>query len=107
MQDSLPAMPQGGYYVVEVTGGFVDNTFNGNRIDLTGKSSVGISLNGTDYGTLITNNQFIGGTSGSPVFSGRRSKSPASTVGSAASSGWASASAELDNSSGPWHCNRG
>ena len=27
MQDPLPAFPQGGYYVIEVTGGFVDNSF--------------------------------------------------------------------------------
>ena len=88
MDDSLPAMPKGGYYVVEVTGGFVDNTFNGNRIDLTGKSSVGISLNGTDYGTKITNNQFIGGSSGSPVFSGT-AISVSSLISSSASGGGA------------------
>ena len=28
MEDPLPALPAGGYYVVEVTGGFVNNTFN-------------------------------------------------------------------------------
>ena len=51
MEDPLPAPPPGGYYVVEVTGGFVNNTFAGNTIDLTGKSSTGIKLDGEDYGT--------------------------------------------------------
>ena len=31
MEDPLPAMPPGGYYVVEVTGGFVNNAFINNR----------------------------------------------------------------------------
>ncbi len=62
MENPLPAPPPGGYYVVEVTGGFVNNTFAGNTIDLTGKSSTGIDLAGEDYGTVITGNHFIGGT---------------------------------------------
>ena len=44
MEDPLPHPPPGGYYVVEVTGGFVNNTIDDNTIDLTGKSSTGIVL---------------------------------------------------------------
>jgi len=62
MQDPLPPMPTGGYYVVEVTGGFVNNAFIDNTIDLTGKSSTGIVLDGEDYGSRIAGNDFIGGT---------------------------------------------
>jgi hypothetical protein len=62
MENPLPAMPPGGYYVVEVTSGFVNNAFINNTIDLTGKSSTGLVLNGEDYGTQIIGNHFIGGT---------------------------------------------
>ncbi len=62
MQDPLPPPPPGGYYIVEVTGGFVNNTISGNTLDLTGKSSTGIKLDGEDYGTTIVGNHFIGGT---------------------------------------------
>jgi hypothetical protein len=62
MQDPLPAPPPGGYYLVEVTGGFVDNTIAGNTLDLKGKSSTGIKVDGEDYGTAIVGNHFIGGT---------------------------------------------
>ncbi len=62
MEDPLPAPPPGGYYVVEVTGGFVNNTIDGNTIDLTGKSSTAIKLDGEDYGTRIVGNHIIGGT---------------------------------------------
>ena len=68
MQDPLPAFPQGGYYVIEVTGGFVDNSFLNNQIDLAGKASTGLDLNGADYGSLIKGNTFLGGSSGNPVF---------------------------------------
>ncbi len=62
MQDPLPAPPPGGYYIVEVTGGFVNNTISGNTINLAGKSSTGVKLDGEDYGTTIVGNRFIGGT---------------------------------------------
>ena len=62
MENPLPAPPPGGYYVVEVTGGFVNNTIQGNTLDLTGKSSTGIKLDGEDYGTRIIGNHIIGGT---------------------------------------------
>ena len=68
MEDPLPPMPQGGYYVVEVTGGFVNNTINNNQINLAGKSSIGVVLNGADFGSRITNNQFVGSAAASPVF---------------------------------------
>ena len=63
MEDPLPALPPGGYYVVEVTGGFVNNSFVDNQIDLAGKSSIGIELGGADYGSRLLGNDFIGGSS--------------------------------------------
>ena len=84
MQDPLPAPPPGGYYVVEVTGGFVNNTIAGNTIDLTGKSSTGIELDGEDYGTVITGNHFIGGTIYDDGYNGT-AISLGATIGSAAS----------------------
>jgi len=70
MQDPLPAMPPGGYYVVEVTGGFVNNAFINNTLDMTGKSSTGIVLDGEDYGSRIVGNQFGGGTIYDNVYTG-------------------------------------
>ncbi|MGO9466596.1 MAG: hypothetical protein ACLQVF_20840 [Isosphaeraceae bacterium] len=70
MQDPLPQMPAGGYYVVEVTGGFVNTTIAGNSIDLTGKSSTGVVLNGEDFGSSIVGNQFIGATNYQNVYTG-------------------------------------
>ena len=63
-------MPQGGYYVIEITGGFVNNSIVDNTLNLTGKSSTGIQLDGEDYGTLIAGNQFIGGTTYNTVYTG-------------------------------------
>ncbi len=62
MAGALPSPPPGGYYVVEVTGGFVNNVFVNNTIDLSAKSSTGIVLNGEDYGSQVIGNTFIGGT---------------------------------------------
>ena len=70
MENPLPAMPQGGYYVIEVTGGFINNSIIDNNLDLTGKSSTGIQLDGEDYGTRITGNHFIGGTTYNTVYTG-------------------------------------
>ncbi len=70
MEDPLPALPQGGYYVVEVTGGFVNNSFIDNQIDLSGKSSTGIVLNGADFGSRIIGNEFVGGSSSGNVSDG-------------------------------------
>jgi len=84
MQDPLPAMPPGGYYVVEVTGGFVNNAFINNKLDMTGKSSTGIVLNGEDYGSRIVGNQFIGGTIYDNVYTGTAIDLGA-TIGSAPS----------------------
>ena len=70
MENPLPAMPQGGYYVIEITGGFVNNSIVNNNLDLTGKSSTGIQLDGEDYGTRITGNHFIGGTTYNTVYTG-------------------------------------
>lgn len=62
MQDPLPPAPAGGYYIVEITGGFENITVSGNTLDLTGKSSTGFKVDGEDYGTTIVGNHFIGGT---------------------------------------------
>jgi hypothetical protein len=70
MEDPLPPPPSGGYHVVEVTGGFVNNTLDGNTIDLTGRSSTGIKFDGDNYGTRITGNHFIGGTTYDNVYTG-------------------------------------
>ena len=70
MENPLPPPPQGGYYVVEVTGGFVNNAYDDNSIDLAGKSSTGIVLDGEDYGTTIAGNHFIGGTNYDNVYTG-------------------------------------
>jgi hypothetical protein len=70
MENPLPPMPQRGYYLVEVTGGFVNNAYLDNAIDLTGKSSTGIVLDGEDYGTTIAGNHFIGGTTYDNVYTG-------------------------------------
>ena len=53
-------------YVVEVTGGFVNNSIINNNINLSGKDSTGVVLNGADYGTQITGNIFVGGSGTSP-----------------------------------------
>jgi len=70
MEDRLPPMPHGGYYVVEVTSGFVDNAFVNNTLNLSGKSSTGIVLNGEDFGTSIIGNDLIGGTIYETVYTG-------------------------------------
>jgi hypothetical protein len=70
MQDPLPQMPRGGYYVVEVTGGFVNTAIDGNSVDLTARSSTGLVLDGEDFGTRIVGNTFIGGTTYQNVYTG-------------------------------------
>jgi hypothetical protein len=84
MADPLPAMPAGGHYVIEVTSGFVNNWFINNQINLAGKSSTGIVLNGADFGSTITGNLFAGGSSGSPVYT-QTAILDTSVIGSAAS----------------------
>ena len=70
MENPLPPMPQGGYYVIEVTGGFVNNSIVDNTLNLSGKSSTGIQLDGEDYGSRIVGNHFIGGTIYETVYTG-------------------------------------
>jgi hypothetical protein len=70
MQDPLLPTPAGGYYVVEVTGGFVNNSFTDNQLDMTGSSSTGIVLAGEDYATRIVGNHFVGGTIYNNVYTG-------------------------------------
>jgi hypothetical protein len=70
MEDPLPPQPQGGYYVIEVTSGFVNNSFDNNTINLTGRSSTGIVVDGLAYGTRIIGNDFTGGTTYDNVYTG-------------------------------------
>jgi hypothetical protein len=70
MEDPLPPMPAGGYYVIEVTAGFVNNAITNNTLDLSGKSSTGVVFNGDDYGTTIVGNDFLGGTTYENVYTG-------------------------------------
>ena len=63
MQDPLPAMPAGGYYVVEVTPGFVNNSYIGNTINTFGTTSTDIDFDSSlDFGTRIIGNDLIGGS---------------------------------------------
>jgi hypothetical protein len=70
MQDPLPPMPAGGYYVIEVNNGFYNTNVIYNSLDLTGKSSTGVVFGGDDFGTQIIGNQFIGGTIYDNVYTG-------------------------------------
>ncbi len=88
MQDPLPPAPAGGYYIIEITGGFENNTIAGNTLDLTGKSSTGIVLDGEDYGTTIVGNHFIGGTIYDDGYNGT-AISLGAVIGSAGSQGGA------------------
>src|SRR5262249_41136101 len=47
-----------------------NNSFNENTIDLNGRSSTGIELDGEDFGTRITGNHFTGGTTYDNGYSG-------------------------------------
>ena len=70
MENPLPALPQGGYYVIEITGGFVNNSILDNTLELAGKSSTGIQLDGGDYGTLVIGNHITGGSTYNTVYTG-------------------------------------
>jgi hypothetical protein len=58
MQDPLPA----GKYVISVVAGFVGDTIADNTLNLSGKSSTGIVLSGSDFGTTVTSNTIEGGS---------------------------------------------
>ena len=63
MQTPLPQMPAGGYYVVEVNFGcFVNNAYIGNTINITGKSSLGLSADANNFGMRVIGNHFVGGS---------------------------------------------
>ena len=61
MQDPLPAMPSGGYYIIEVNSGYVNTSFISNSINLNGKSSTGFVLTGDDFGARVIGNAFYAG----------------------------------------------
>ena len=62
MQDPLPAMPTGGYYIIEVNPGYVNTSFIDNSIKLNGKSSGGLRVTGDSFGARVIGNLFYGGT---------------------------------------------
>ena len=45
--------PPGGYYDIEITGGFVNNAYIDNTINLTGSSFTGFASDGETYGTRL------------------------------------------------------
>jgi hypothetical protein len=57
MEDALPRPPVGGHFVVEVTPGFVSDSFINNNLDLSNKTSTGLKLDGNNFGTSIIGNQ--------------------------------------------------
>ena len=66
MQDPLPA----GKYVISVVAGFVGDTISDNVINLAGKSSTGIVLSGSDFGTTVASNTIQGGGTYSYPYTG-------------------------------------
>ena len=68
MCDALPQPPSGGYFVVEVTPGFVNDAFINNKIDLVNKTSTGLKLDGNNFGTRIIGNQVSYGSVYNGVF---------------------------------------
>ncbi len=62
MQDPLPPLPSSGYYVVELTDGFVNNSYIDNYIDTGDSASVDMDLAAAEaFGTRVIGNTFIGG----------------------------------------------
>ena len=60
MADPLPA----GNYAISIATGFVDETYSGNTIDARGSSTaVPLVLAGTQFGTQVVGNTFLGGGS--------------------------------------------
>ncbi|HKM52585.1 MAG TPA: hypothetical protein VJY33_04185, partial [Isosphaeraceae bacterium] len=68
MGDALPQPPSGGYFVVEVTPGFVNDSFINNKINLANKTSTALKLDGDAFGTTITGNQVSYGSVYNGVF---------------------------------------
>jgi hypothetical protein len=70
MADPLPQPPAGGYFVVELTPGFVNNSFINNTIDLTDRTSIALKIDGDAYGTRIIGNSVSYGSVYNGVFPG-------------------------------------
>jgi len=68
MQDPLPQPPAGGYFMVEITPAFVNNSFVNNTINLANTTSTGLKLDGNTYGTRIIGNQVSYGATYSTFF---------------------------------------
>ena len=57
MSEPLPQPPSGGYFVIEVNFGYVNNAFINNTINLSGKTSTGLKIDGNTFGDQIIGNQ--------------------------------------------------
>ena len=65
-----------GSYVVSIANGFIDDHYVDNTINIANKASVGISMPGNAFGTVIAGNTIIGGGSAAGTPRRRRSSSP-------------------------------
>ena len=70
MASALPALPQGGYYVIEITSGFVSTAVLNNTLDLNGKCSTDVQLDGANYGDSVIGNHLIGANAYGASFTG-------------------------------------
>jgi hypothetical protein len=61
MNQPLPPMPAGGYYNIEVTTGFIDDSYIDNTISAENSESKDLSLEANDFGTLVIGNHLTGG----------------------------------------------
>lgn len=68
MADALPRPPAGGYWIIEVTPGFVNSAFLDNTINLANRTSTALKLDGDTYGTRIIGNQVSYGAVYAGVF---------------------------------------
>ncbi len=70
MASALPALPQGGYYVIEITGGFVNTSVLNNTVDLNGKCSTDVQLDGANYGDRVVGNHLTGANAYAASYTG-------------------------------------
>jgi hypothetical protein len=68
LADPLPQPPRGGYFVVELTPGFVNDSFVNNTINLTDRTSLALKIDGDAYGTRIIGNSVSYGAVYNGVF---------------------------------------
>ena len=70
MEDPLPQPPAGAYYIVVLTGGYVNDSFLDNTINLANKTSVALELGDDSYGDRVIGNEVSFGASYDGVFPG-------------------------------------